>query len=483
MNRAAAALVAFALALATRAADARCASDTDCTTAPLLHCDTSTAAPVCVMCLADDQCAGGRRCERDRTRASYAQCVDCTLSHTEACSADRAGARCLAAGGCGCVTDDDCGPSGRVCEAASCRAGCRGDGSRGCADGERCSAAGALAGTCVRVPPPPAATTTTEDAGSPPADPAPLPLASGGGCAVAAVTPDAPLALAVAAGLFVVARRRRSTRALGALAALAFTTVGCGHAPSPLRPGYEGSVGLPHRGVLVGGARVDEDPSLHFLRNNDRRYATPRFARVITRAARAVAGERAGSVLVVGDLSARTGGTLLPHLSHRSGRDADLLLYVTTLDGAPVVSPGFVHVREDGLAWDEARKRFLRVDVERQWLLLRALLTDDEGEIQFVFCSRTLRSMLVSWAVARGEPTELVYRALTVLVQPQPGGEHDDHFHVRTACTPDEQFLGCEPSGPMRPWLARRGTAKEEDPRALAAALFAPPSVAAEDAP
>ena len=479
--------VGLAAAFTSKSAAARCTSNADCPATPLLHCDVDAAAPECVECLGDGDCAGGRRCERDEARVAFTKCVECTRSHAEACSADRAGRECLAAGTCGCVSDDDCGPSGRVCVDASCRAGCRGDGSRGCSDGERCSAVGATAGVCGRIPTPPASA-PTNDAGVDAAAMAPaIPLTSGGGCSTSSTPAASGTSLLGLSGFglsglaLALARRKRARGAVMAVL-MALATVGCGHAPTPLRPGYEGSVGLPHRGVLVGGIELGEDDAVRFLRTNGRRFATPRFARVLARAAHRVAEARPYSVLTVGDLSAKTGGTLLPHLSHRSGRDADLLLYVTTLEGAPVTSPGFVHVREDGLAWDEQKKRFLRFDVERQWLLLKALLEDDEGAVQFVFASRTIRAMLIRWAVARGEPTELVYRALTVLVQPQPGGEHDDHFHVRTACTPEEQDLGCEPSGPARPWLARRAQKTDDDTRALVGSLFTPASVA-EDAP
>ena len=47
---------------------------------------------------------------------------------------------------------------------------------------------------------------------------------------------------------------------------------------------------------------------------------------------------RTADMLTVGDLSARHGGKISSHSSHRSGRDADLLLYMTTLEGAPVTA-------------------------------------------------------------------------------------------------------------------------------------------------
>jgi penicillin-insensitive murein endopeptidase len=241
----------------------------------------------------------------------------------------------------------------------------------------------------------------------------------------------------------------------GAPACLAcLASLGCARSPSPLTPQWHGSIGMPHRGVLTDGADLPRrGEGYRWLRDDDRHHGLPRFVATIERAAATVARERPGATLGVGDLSARTGGQLMPHLSHRSGRDADLLLYLTTLEGAPVESPGFIHVEADGLAWDEKGARFYRFDVERQWLLVKALLEDDEGRIQWIFCGRNVAALLLEWARARGERGELVWRAQQVLLQPQPGGPHDDHVHVRTACNAAELAAGCEWSGPMRPWL------------------------------
>ena len=163
------------------------------------------------------------------------------------------------------------------------------------------------------------------------------------------------------------------------LAALA--AVGCARAPSPLAPAWHGSIGSPNRGVLVDGVELARNAEgLRWLRSNDRHWGLPRFTAAIEHAAARVARERPGARLTVGDLSTPTGGgPLSPHFSHRSGVDADLLFYVTTLDGAPVDSPGFVHVGADGLAEDEARGRWLRFDVEREWLLVRALIDDQRS--------------------------------------------------------------------------------------------------------
>ncbi len=270
---------------------------------------------------------------------------------------------------------------------------------------------------------------------------------------------------------------RSGSRAWLASAALAL--LGCGRTPNPVVPSFEGSIGMPHRGVLTGGAELPrEGEGYTWLRQDDRHYGIPRFVAAIERAARTVARERPGGTLAVGDLSRAQGGQLLPHLSHRTGRDADLLLYLTTLEGAPVASPGFVHVGNDGLAWDDKGKRFLRFDVERQWLLVKTLVEDPEARIQWVFASRNVRALLVEWARARGERAETIVRAMEVMVQPQPGGVHDDHVHVRTACAPAEIGAGCEPTGPRRAWIeaadAAGAAATDDEELAFVEELFAP---------
>lgn len=212
---------------------------------------------------------------------------------------------------------------------------------------------------------------------------------------------------------------------------------------------------MPHRGVLTNATELPrEGNGYRVLSANDRHFGTPRFVGAVQRAAAKVAAERPGGTLVVGDLSAKTGGRISSHSSHRTGRDADLLLYMTTLQGAPVTTTDFVHVGTDGLAWDEKGDRFLRLDVEREWLLVKSLVEDDESRVQWLFVSRPIEAMLIEWARARGESGDTIVRAMDAMLQPAaPAQNHDDHIHVRIACDPAEVAAGCEPTGPARPWL------------------------------
>ena len=265
------------------------------------------------------------------------------------------------------------------------------------------------------------------------------------------------------------------TRLLLCTMVLAGSALGCLRSPSPLVPSAEGSIGLPHRGALVNAAKIPaEGPHVKRLRGDDRAFAVPRLLEAVDRAAAEVMTQKRGEKLVVGDFSREHGGVLLPHLSHRSGRDGDLLLYYTTLDGAPVEAPGFIHVEADGLAWDEAHARFLRFDVEREWWFVRALLSDESARIQWIFANHNVRALLLEWARARGESDELLSRAALALAEPKPGGLHDDHLHVRTACTDEELVSGCEASGPKRAWIPERREWADEDAYLLALELMRP---------
>jgi hypothetical protein len=58
--------------------------------------------------------------------------------------------------------------------------------------------------------------------------------------------------------------------------------------------------------------------------------------------------------------------------------------------------------------------------------------------------------------MATGEPADTLLRLETVMLEPHPGGPHDDHIHVRTACSAEEEAAWCETGGPVRQWLAVR---------------------------
>jgi penicillin-insensitive murein DD-endopeptidase len=234
--------------------------------------------------------------------------------------------------------------------------------------------------------------------------------------------------------------------------------LGCVGTPTPLAPSFAGSIGVPHGGVQTAAVELPRN-GLGFVRyrsNSPHYWGNPRLVQALQTAAAAVAQQLPGGApLFIGDLSARHGGKIPGHRSHRTGRDADLLFYVTTPSGASLPNPGFVHIESDGLAVVDAKTKsdFVRIDLERQWLLIKSLLTSEQAAVQFMFVSRPIEALIIDYARARGEPLELTWRAETVLLEPLDSTAHDDHIHLRIACTPEESVFGCDGGGPYWEWL------------------------------
>jgi penicillin-insensitive murein DD-endopeptidase len=263
---------------------------------------------------------------------------------------------------------------------------------------------------------------------------------------------------------------------------------GCSNTPSPLTPHFLGTVGAPSRGVLATGVELPmSGHGFRWLNPMGHHYGIPRFVNAVVNAAAEVERQRpGGSPLLVGDLSKRLGGRIPHHNSHRSGRDVDLLFYAETPGGEPVRSPGFFKFGPDGLAAvpsERGAPRFVRLDLPREWLLIKALMTAPQANIQWLFISSPIEALLTEYARARGEDPELIWHAEAVMLQPIDSLPHDDHLHVRTACLPDEAVVGCEGGGPYWPWLPPLPTTTPpESDETLAVALLTPIEVERDDA-
>lgn len=231
---------------------------------------------------------------------------------------------------------------------------------------------------------------------------------------------------------------------------------GCFGTPTPLAPGVAGSVGAPHRGVLTGAVELPPEGVgfVRYRKYGENHWGNPRLVQALEHVASSVDRRMpGGEPLVIGDLSGHFGGKIPHHQSHRSGRDVDLPWFVTTPEGVPVRNPGFVNIAADGLAKLEGTNTFVRLDVPREWLLVKELVTSKDVDVEWMFCSREVEALLIDYARARGESMDLVWRAETVLWEPGDSLAHDDHIHLRIACTEDEAVLGCEGGGPRWEWL------------------------------
>lgn len=218
----------------------------------------------------------------------------------------------------------------------------------------------------------------------------------------------------------------------------------------------EGSVSL----GTVNNGRVEDAVELpltgshhsvierHRYRNTQ--WGTRELVDLIRETAAGVAQHYPGSTLRVGNLGRPGGGDIPWSSSHTNGRDADLAFFCEKVStGAPVVAPDLVHFGADGRAVDHPDLQF---DVERNWALVRSLLTHPDTSMQWLFISRPLKKELLSHARNSGASPEIVRRASNVLHQPTDAPPHADHLHVRITCPRQDRLEGCLDYGPRWEW-------------------------------
>jgi penicillin-insensitive murein DD-endopeptidase len=144
-------------------------------------------------------------------------------------------------------------------------------------------------------------------------------------------------------------------------------------------------------------------------------------------------------------MSTRKGGRADHHGSHQSGRDVDLLFYLTDTRGNPVANTAFVPIDKNGYSTDPPMK--FRFDTRRNWALAEALATSGKADVQWIFVSDDIRNILLAYAAENGV-SDSVLRKVEKLFK-QPGAKtHVDHFHVRVYC-PLEDRPACVDTGPL----------------------------------
>ena len=184
------------------------------------------------------------------------------------------------------------------------------------------------------------------------------------------------------------------------------------------------SIGAASQGRLREG-RLMPKRGVGFLRKNDKAaWGTDETVALLTWAADDLTRRYPGTVaLVVGDLSAEEGGRLRPHLSHQSGRDADVGYYF-------VGNRRLTHFRT-------ANRDDL--DAEKTWTLLELLMST--GQVQYLFIDRKLHKPLFRQALAMGWTEDEARRIFEAPIGPAkrsgvirhvPGHKH--HIHIRFRC-------------------------------------------------
>jgi penicillin-insensitive murein endopeptidase len=204
-------------------------------------------------------------------------------------------------------------------------------------------------------------------------------------------------------------------------------------------------------GSLKHGKRLTASKALRILprqRWRGYRYGTDELVALLEHAASTL-HEATGTRLGVGNLSRKGGGNIRQSVSHNSGRDADIAFAYRDARGKPVDPGRLLPVRRDGSTW----RRGVSFDEKRTWIIVKALLTFDGAQIQYLFVSRSIENRLLRHAKRIGEPWLLRYRARAILTQPGGrAGPHNDHLHLRLYCSRDDVLAGCENTGRRHPW-------------------------------
>ncbi|WP_437796356.1 penicillin-insensitive murein endopeptidase [Sorangium sp. So ce693] len=236
------------------------------------------------------------------------------------------------------------------------------------------------------------------------------------------------------------------------------------------------SKGAPNRGRLTGAVRLRSSRHLK-AREGARTWGLPVLVKTLRRAAFQVAKKHGDSALLVGDLSARTGGALDGHNSHQTGRDADVGFYVVNSKGKTLRMDRFVAFDDEGNAIGLPGARF---DDARNWALVQALLEDRQAGVKYLFVTDALRARLLAHAAKKRVPADLRARAAAAMMSPRDADLHNDHFHIRVMCPPSMRGACIEES------LARPACADEAKqalasgaPAATDTDIYGEPSTAA----
>ncbi|MBN2195631.1 MAG: penicillin-insensitive murein endopeptidase [Polyangiaceae bacterium] len=178
------------------------------------------------------------------------------------------------------------------------------------------------------------------------------------------------------------------------------------------------SVGHPNAGYLVNGVKMPPGDEW-VLSIPDHAWGTDETIEALVHALRTVAARFPGGPrAILGSISAEHGGPLSPHKSHRTGRDADVHLFLTQ--------------RKPG-SWYEAGTA-ANLDRPRCWAFLRTLLT--ETDVEMVLLDQSVQDLLEEYALLVGEDPAWIADVFdgtgdrfSDLIKHVPG--HQGHFHIR----------------------------------------------------
>lgn len=187
--------------------------------------------------------------------------------------------------------------------------------------------------------------------------------------------------------------------------------------------------GRPMAGKLVHGEQLKSGPGYH-RRRPFRAWGTNE---TITQIITAVASVRRRYPrvhdLAIGDISAKHGGPINPHISHQTGRDVDLGYYFTK---QPKSGPkGFISAMHE------------RLDFAATWKLITSLVGRKKrgSPVQYIFMNYAVQERIYGWARRQGISKHTLdwmfqyphgRRSMTGIIRHSKG--HASHMHVRFRC-------------------------------------------------
>jgi LysM repeat protein len=196
------------------------------------------------------------------------------------------------------------------------------------------------------------------------------------------------------------------------------------------RPIAGQSIGFPHRGRLANARQLPRGRA-YYRRRPYRAWGANHVVHHIQRTANIVRGKYPKShKIAIGDVSAKTGGTLEPHKSHQSGLDVDIGFYFKK--------------KPKGYPKSFALATKKNLDFAATFTMLYTLTqtANTRGGVTRIFLDYTLQKLLYNWALDNKKVKKRTLGKMFQyphgpsaghgIIRHDPG--HDDHIHVRFAC-------------------------------------------------
>jgi LysM repeat protein len=176
------------------------------------------------------------------------------------------------------------------------------------------------------------------------------------------------------------------------------------------------SVAHPHAGFLINGVRMPKD-NRWVISAPQHAYGTEETIAGIAHCVQRVRDQFPMTPpVMLGSISPKGGGAAPPHISHRTGRDADVYFF-----------------RQTGAKWYKAAKE-IDTDLPRTWALLKCFIS--ETDVEFVLIDKLPQSWLEQYALSIGEDAAWVNEIFHgvgkypyPVIKHVPG--HVAHMHVR----------------------------------------------------